>query len=448
MLTDVQQSIITQTAQNTVVFACPGSGKTTVLTYHIANQVVKYRMAPESIMAMTFTRQAASDMHHRLQEIGTLSEKAARSVVLGTFHAQLFKLMLSIFPDIPRLLSPIEQMQLMKQVIEESRWTTHRISEREIQQYLTQICNYQSQWPRQPVPIRLKKVFRNYEKRKKLAHRWDFDDILVGFLEIIQKRPRWPLLERLRFLLVDEFQDTNKVQWEILMAIRNQYKVPIFVVGDDDQSIYSFRGASPQWLLNYHLHVEDTKRLILATNFRSDVRIVNSAKVLIENNQRRQSKPFEISRKDLGGVSRVACANEFDEAKQVIQLILAERRQRPEWTIAVLSRTRRQMYETWRAARLQSLSGVQFRTFHDAKGKEWDSVFIVGAVHANPYLADDKSLRNVIDIEEERRLFYVAVTRARHHCVILHPEKIHQIRCKESVFLSEMKEHLTSLDDI
>jgi DNA helicase-2/ATP-dependent DNA helicase PcrA len=430
--TTEQAAVVLRPAGNVVVFAAPGSGKTAVLTGHLRHQLRNTALRPSDIMAVTFTREAALEVRRRLAADVSLPRRAVEAVRVGTFHAQLFRWLLMVRPDIPVLWSPREQL----------RAAAHAAAQEGLahccnaQVWLNRISRLRNEHSRGSVDRETVRVTRRYEALKRQAHRWDFDDILISFLDACETR-RGDVVsrQRLGYLLIDEFQDTNLIQWKIIEELRRAYDVPVFVVGDDDQSIYGFRGASPKWLLGFTKQIPDTSVCTLDRNFRSDQRIVGHAQRLIAHNQERAPKTIRAVSPAQGFCLALQWADERSEAVGVGRLIAQELREASvERTVAVLARTRTQLMSVWSSMTGPLRSRVEFRTFHEAKGREWDSVHVIGAVEANPYLAD---VDEGMDKEEERRLFYVAMTRARHVLTMHIPLRMKGRRARVSAFVEE-----------
>lgn len=430
MLTEEQQQIVSQSIGNRVVYAGPGSGKTRVLTEHILHLLQQRTVAARQVMAVTFTRQAATELTLRLAARGGLPGQRQMALRVGTFHAQIFRAMMESTSDIPLILRPAEQHQLMRRALAGTR----ALSTMGVQGWLGRIGKIKSCWP--PVPLRRndKDVFQRYEQLKRTQHRWDFDDILLAFCRATERADEhiWRPFQAIRYLLVDEFQDTNPVQWHIVRALHTRLGIPVYVTGDDDQSIYGFRGATPGWLLTFPDIFQDVDRFHLSCNFRSDGSIVHAASTLIAHNRLRVAKSFTVASAVAGVCDVVDSRNEQEEATAVIAHIESVLARHPEASIALLARTRRQLQHTFAACPPALRKRIQFRTFHDAKGKEWDCVCIVGAV------AD--CVADVLQrpaVEEERRTFYVAMTRARHELHVHVPQRADGRRRDRSPFVAE-----------
>lgn len=431
MLTNEQNAVVYQPPQNTVVFAAPGSGKTTVLTEHIAHQVRSGRIAARHVLALTFTHQSAKDMQSRMGTKQLLGAEHLQALRLGTFHAQAFRMLLKKRPDIPVLLSPVEQFQLMQR----AGRSVGKGDTASTRRFLLAHSRAQSVWPLQlPEKEPLRRVLSRYQQLKVRHHRWDFDDILHEFL--LELETNRTLVDWVDYLLIDEYQDTNPLQWVVVHAIAHAAHCPVFVVGDDDQSIYGFRGASPKGLLTFATDYPEVSTRVLSTNFRSTTRIVTSAVTLIEHNKERHSKVIKINDERPGVCRAYMWTSEEEEAVAVHQFIQATWTEDPKLKVAVLSRTRRQLAYCWTLFSNDS-QRPQFRTFHDAKGKEWDVVHIIGAVLDNPYLAAENGTDTVPASEEERRLFYVAMTRAKSELMIHVPAKMNHSQQKPTPYLHE-----------
>lgn len=411
---------------NTVVFASPGSGKTTVLTHHIAFVLLSKMLTPQEVMAVTFTKQAAADLKLRLSQVGGLRPQSIEPIQTGTFHAQIFHILLQTMANIPVLLSPSEQYHMLTKAIRRAG-----VPQNGVQRWQSTITKVKAVWPLIFPPGIAGEILRHYERIKTKSGRWDFDDILLRFCDTFCGTDKRALMPTVRYLLVDEFQDTNSVQAAILQYFSKTFHIPIFVVGDDDQSIYGFRGASPSWLLDFHHSFNPAQQFQLSTNFRSDRRIVAHAATLIQHNKNRRYKDLAVASRVEGICITIYHENEEAEANTILKMLLSNRHD-PRWSVTVLARTRRQLLRVWKVTH-NVFPYVQYRTFHDAKGKEWDCVHVLGCVENNPYLARADSG----DEEEERRLMYVAMTRARHALYLHVPLRSNGTKVLPSQFLLE-----------
>jgi DNA helicase-2/ATP-dependent DNA helicase PcrA len=428
--TEQQRAIIESDVRNQVVFAGPGSGKTAVLTQHIASVIRNRMVAPSEILALTFTRQAAQEMRERLVRESGLSRNQVESVQIGTFHANVFRWLLRVIPDIPVLMKETEQQHFVEAAIRAAGCDTS-IDARRV---LAELTRVRSRWPVAELAPPLQRIGACYEALKRKHKRWDFDDILVQFAARITQGMRIHL-PRYRYILVDEFQDTNQIQWYILERVFHQLECKLFVVGDDDQSIYGFRGTSPVWLVEFPKRITDVAIHFLVTNFRSDVAIVQHATRLIDYNRLRVKKSIRPHSYRDGLCIVRSHPSESHQFAAVGESVAAA--MSGSGTVGVLARTRIELMQAHAAWRPMSLGcdRVELRTFHEGKGREWDEVHILNAVQPNPYTPDLP--QSTLATEEERRLFYVAMTRARHRLYLHYPETIAGETMRPSQFLAE-----------
>jgi DNA helicase II / ATP-dependent DNA helicase PcrA len=430
LITEQQQEVILQPAGNIAVYAAPGSGKTTVLTGHIMHQLKSRQIPPSEMVVVTFTRQSALELKNRLRRSGS-SRRMVEALRIGTFHAQVFRMMMHVVPNIPVVMSTREQRHLLSTALQREGEKTNPIT---LDEWMNTIAKLKSSWPSRMPSARVRRVYQRYEQMKSNSGRWDFDDILYTFCTRMMTTPS--LLDeipKMRYILVDEFQDTDAIQWTILQQISQVSGTHLFVVGDDDQCIYEFRGASPQYLLEFPNRMPGAKQFELSCNFRSDKDIVERASALIQHNTARAPKHFRVSKTERGECKTFIWRDEAQEWNQVCKMLEGLLSRFNGQDIAILARTRRQLAAILHILKGRVGSGLFFHTFHDAKGKEFDTVIILGAVENNPYLRDTSKSR----LEEERRLFYVAMTRARHRLYVGVPLRMNGVRTEPSRFLYE-----------
>ncbi|WAH35080.1 DEAD/DEAH box helicase [Alicyclobacillus dauci] len=345
-----------------------------------------------------------------------------------------------------------EQFKLMGEAIATVYGSLHRITHREIVEHLTTYSRTIGNGHGPPTR-RLRRVYQLYEKLKVKLHRWDYDDILLSALEVIKRAQVLPYFDGLEYLLVDEFQDTNDVQWGIVNALHRRFDLPVFVVGDDDQSIYGFRGASPKYLQQGTATFSNAKQYLLTFNFRSDRKIVSHADTFIRHLNDRIEKPLQATSNAAGFVQAYGVTNTLVQTtvvSDILQGIIEN--SSASVSVAVLARNRRQLYEAWRRYRERVQSGgsptnrvdVEFRTFHDSKGKEWDVVILLhlSVTHDRDFMSGTDSERR----NEERRLFYVAMTRAKFALILFVPFERDGVRTAPLAFLQEANIKITAWD--
>ncbi|WP_277093019.1 UvrD-helicase domain-containing protein [Alicyclobacillus mali (ex Roth et al. 2021)] len=434
MWTEEQWAAIEPKDVSSVVVAAPGSGKTTVMTEHMAQVIATGRTPAQRILAMTFTRQAAEHMRQKLRRHERLRPVAVESCVMGTFHAVFFRALLEADWEVRPVLSQRDQYALMREAVVDVLGERRAVTMYELQSYLTMYSWTVGRQAWDELGDKEKRIFETFVRKKQASNYWDHDDILLASLQLLRSKtvPKIRLCE-MSYILVDEFQDTNELQWELLTSLVQRNGAFAFVVGDDDQSIYAFRGASPVYLQRAVEVLPKARQKLLTMNFRSDRRILHHAAQLIQHVKSRVDKPLRGVH-DAEGICRAYEVQHRTAQWDVLARVVRRSVLRP-YSVAILARTRNQLATAWTAMR--SLLGaewslaarnVEFRTFHDSKGKEWDVVALLDM--AVPY-------RAMTDSDDERRLLYVAMTRARHELYAFVPRVIQGTQCHIHPYLLE-----------
>ncbi len=278
-----------------IVLAGPGSGKTTVITHRVKNLIQKNKVDPTKILVVTFTKAAAENMRLRFKRL-----MAGRSlpVSFGTFHSIFFRILRTekdYRPD--SLLSDMEKANIIKEII--IRLKIDVASKNEFTRSIMDDIgkakgNMENVRDFEPITCDKElflKVMDEYEREKMLSNKVDFEDMLRLCYELFKEKPH--LLEKwqsvFEYVLVDEFQDINKLQFEIVKMI-SAPENNIFVVGDDDQAIYGFRGSHPELMFEFEECYKDAEEILLANNYRSTKAIVDMANDLIVHNHARFDK--------------------------------------------------------------------------------------------------------------------------------------------------------------
>jgi DNA helicase-2/ATP-dependent DNA helicase PcrA len=326
-----------------LVFAGAGSGKTRVITYRIANLVARERVPPWRILAVTFTNKAAGEMRSRLERPDLLGP-VARDLWVGTFHAQCAK-WLRMFPEaIDRSRSFViydatDQKAVVTRVLRDMQLDDRRYTPKAV---LGRI-HKEKQEGRGPEDMSLdsylddaiQKAYRKYEEALRAANALDFEDLILSVVRILEaKRDGSPkdampvevlkaqeaLEKKYDHVLVDEFQDTNTIQYRLLKKLAGRTR-NLCVVGDDDQSIYRWRGADVRNIRNFRKDWPDAKVVKLEENYRSTKNIVASALAVIAPSPTREPKEL-FTNNDRGTPIRViCCSDERDEAACVVRAI-------------------------------------------------------------------------------------------------------------------------------
>ncbi|WP_100333864.1 ATP-dependent helicase [Bacillus alkalisoli] len=296
---DISQQEAVRTVDGPLlVLAGAGSGKTRVLTSRVAYMIEEKNIDPRSIMLVTFTAKAAQEMKERLKKIFKYRSSLLNSFVTGTFHSIFYRILSHQDParwNSNNLLKwDWQKEQFLKQA-----GRKYDLDEKDFP--FDQAIQFIGLWKnsmKQPEAItptskleeQILTLYKEYEQWKANSHHFDFDDMLIGCYELLKNNEA--LLKkyqnRFRYFLIDEFQDINKVQYETMKLLAVEKN--ICVVGDDDQSIYAFRGSDPSFILNFHHDFKNTNVVTLSENYRSTHTIVAFANKIIEQNKQRKAK--------------------------------------------------------------------------------------------------------------------------------------------------------------
>jgi DNA helicase II / ATP-dependent DNA helicase PcrA len=298
-LDTAQMKAVSTTEGPLLVLAGAGSGKTRVLTARTAYMICEKGIAPSSIMLVTFTTKAANEMKERLLAYPELNQSTVSSLVTGTFHSIFYRMISHFNPErwhINRLLKwEWQREQIIKEAGREldldEREFAYDQALQQISYWKNTLLTPKNVQPQNQWEERTSYLYQRYEEIKQERGLFDFDDMLLGCYEMLIENPN--LLERyqkrFRYFLIDEFQDINKVQYEIMKMLSNHTK-NLCVVGDDDQSIYAFRGSNPSFILEFDKEYINAQIITLTENYRSSHGIVMSANKVITLNKHRRPK--------------------------------------------------------------------------------------------------------------------------------------------------------------
>ena len=287
-LNTAQQKAVCHETGPMLVLAGPGSGKTTVLLCRISRLLERGLAKPQEILALTFSKAAAEEMKSRFENLN-----GASGVSFGTFHSIFFRILRSRYGwNVEQIFQEEERRSILRNSIEAEKWDIPDLEEY-ISQFFSQLSlmNSELEQPNRFTPTGLpveefRKLYRAYEGYKERHEKLDFDDMLTQCYQLLREdaavREYWQ--RKYKFILVDEFQDVNQAQFACLQILAEKHQ-NLFVVGDDDQSIYAFRGARPDFLLHFPTLYPAAKKVTLNTNYRSTERIVNLAERVIGNNE-------------------------------------------------------------------------------------------------------------------------------------------------------------------
>ncbi len=327
-LNEAQAAAVSQTEGAVLVLAGAGSGKTRVLAHRIAQVVQKTDVKPWQILAVTFTNKAARELKDRVAAITPGGDEVAA----GTFHSIFLRVLRREakalgYPAEFSIFDADDSARLVKMILKEQN--EDRFTPRNVHSYISRLKNDLTKpedfepSPHRPLQQVVAHVYGDYQQRLKQLGAMDFDDLLILPLQLFKQHPsilaKWS--GRWRYLHVDEYQDTNLTQFELLRTLAHPGQPNVFVVGDDDQSIYGWRGARVENIFRFRETFENAKIFRLEQNYRSTQPILELAHAVVSKSSRREEKKLWTARK--GGVKPVVLTlpSDMDEAREVADRI-------------------------------------------------------------------------------------------------------------------------------
>ncbi len=312
-----------------LVLAGAGSGKTKVLTQRIIN-LIDSGVSPYNILAITFTNKAAKEMRNRVEnELGSITD----SIFIGTFHSFGLRILRENYIDIGytsniTILDTDDTKAIVKRILKENGYDPAKYEIRTIINKISSAKNdgiSPDEYTKlflNDLDIVIGLVYKEYTKLLKDNNSVDFDDLLLKPVELLKKNKiiLEKYQERFKYILVDEYQDTNSIQYELCKLLASRYK-NIFVVGDANQSIYSFRNADYRNILNFEKDYKNTKVILLEENYRSTNNILKAANSVIKNNSEGKKLNLWSSKRDGELIDYIRCEDEIKEANFVINKI-------------------------------------------------------------------------------------------------------------------------------
>lgn len=315
-----------------LILAGAGSGKTRVLTYRIAYLIGEVGVSPHAILAITFTNKAANEMKER---VDALIGRRAEFMWICTFHSACVRILrkeigaLGYDPSFV-IYDSADQQTLIKQCLKELNIDDKRFPPRAVaagisqgknklwgpREYDNQAYDYYQQT--------ISKVYRRYQDRLKENNALDFDDLIMKTVELFERFPEIlaRYQDRFRYILIDEYQDTNHAQYRLVRLLAEKHR-NLCVVGDDDQSVYHFRGADIQNILDFERDYPEAKVVRLEQNYRSTKNILEAANEVIRNNCGRKEKRLWTENPEGSLISLFTTQDEHQEASYVVQKIIA-----------------------------------------------------------------------------------------------------------------------------
>jgi DNA helicase II / ATP-dependent DNA helicase PcrA len=407
-LNDMQQEAVEHINGPLLILAGAGSGKTKVITLRAAYLMRECGVDPWNILAITFTNKAAAEMKERIhKEVGM----GAEAIWVATFHSTCVRILRRFIDRLDydtnfTIYDSDDQKRLMKQIIKKLNLDTKMYKDKAL---LNEISSAKDELI-SPVEYKIRaqgnfgmevkaQVYAEYQKELKKNNALDFDDLIFKTVELLQDHAdvlRY-YQDRFRYIMVDEYQDTNAAQFELIRLLADKYK-NLCVVGDDDQSIYKFRGANIHNILDFEKTYKDAKVIRLEQNYRSTGYILDAANKVIENNKGRKGKTLWTNNSDGNKPIFIRVDTAYDEAKYIAENIRKEAKigGRSYNDIAVLYRTNAQ-------SRILEerfiLSGIPYKIVGGVNfyaRKEIKDMISYLKVLDNP--SDDLGLRRIINV--------------------------------------------------
>ncbi len=347
-LNETQKAAVIHKDGPMLVLAGPGSGKTAVITERTRTLIEQYGINPSKILVITFTKAAAQEMKDRFSK---KMNESTPEVNFGTFHAVFFKILKYAYHySASNIIREEERRQYFKEIIDqleleiedkkefiegiENEISLVKGERMAVEHYYSINCSEEN----------FQRIYKAYEEKLRQTNRIDFDDMLLLCYELLRERK--DILEfwqqRYEYILIDEFQDINRIQYDIIQMLAKPQN-NLFIVGDDDQSIYRFRGAKPEIMLNFERDYPNTKRILLNCNYRSVKQIVEGAIRVVGNNKNRFPKQLISVRGEGETIQTKTFSDLMAQNKKVLEEILKYHTEGiPYQEMAVLFRTNSQ----------------------------------------------------------------------------------------------------------
>jgi DNA helicase-2/ATP-dependent DNA helicase PcrA len=395
-----------------IVIAGAGSGKTRVLTYRIVH-LINQNIDPFNILALTFTNKAAAEMKKRISK--SVGDSQARNIWMGTFHSVFARILRSEatllgYPTNFTIYDTYDSERLVSNIIKELNLNKDHYKAKQIRNRISSLKNNfitVENYFNNPEMIEVDKmskrsefgiIYKRYVERCFRSSVMDFDDLLLKTNELLNKFPEVlsKYQDKFRYILVDEYQDTNYSQYLIIKALSDRHQ-NLCVVGDDSQSIYSFRGANIDNILNFKKHYPDCKTYKLEQNYRSSNNIVKCANSLIQNNQFKLEKTIWTQNNDGEKITINKSISDSDEGRYIASNIFERKNNEflSNSSFAVLYRTNAQSRAVEDALRKINIEYQVFGGLSFYQRKEIKDILAYLRLIEN--LNDEESLRRIIN---------------------------------------------------
>lgn len=390
-----------------LILAGAGSGKTKVLTMRVANLINEYNVKPSEILAITFTNKAANEMKERIHNVlGSVAD----NVRICTFHSFGLFILRREYEYIGyernfTIIDSEDSLTLIKKILKELDKDANVYNPRAIRSKISGAKNElidakkYSLFANTEFEKVVEEVYIKYEEKLRLGNSFDFDDLLIAPIKIFRENKE--VLEKyqntFKYILIDEYQDTNEAQYILTKMIASKYR-NICVVGDPDQSIYSFRGSNYRNILNFEKDYKEASIIVLEKNYRSTSNILNAANDIIKNNKNRKEKNLWTENGTGKKITYHRAENEKDEAYYVVKEI--KKLDSPLSDIAVLYRTNAQSRNIEEALLRENIPFKVVGSFYFYNRKEIKDLIAYLKVIYNE--KDDINLLRIINVPKRK----------------------------------------------
>ena len=390
-----------------LILAGAGSGKTKVLTMRVANLINEYNVKPSEILAITFTNKAANEMKERIHNVlGSVAD----NVRICTFHSFGLFILRREYEYIGyernfTIIDSEDSLTLIKKILKELDKDANVYNPRAIRSKISGAKNElidakkYSLFANTEFEKVVEEVYIKYEEKLRLGNSFDFDDLLIAPIKIFRENKE--VLEKyqntFKYILIDEYQDTNEAQYILTKMIASKYR-NICVVGDPDQSIYSFRGSNYRNILNFEKDYKEASIIVLEKNYRSTANILNAANDIIKNNKNRKEKNLWTENGTGKKITYHRAENEKDEAYYVVKEI--KKLDCPLSDIAVLYRTNAQSRNIEEALLRENIPFKVVGSFYFYNRKEIKDLIAYLKVIYNE--KDDINLLRIINVPKRK----------------------------------------------
>ena len=353
-----QREAVTETDGPLLILAGAGSGKTRVITYRIAYLIAERGVAPHNILAVTFTNKAAEEMRTRVERLLS-GQKMSSAPLISTFHSLCVRILRQHIEALGEgytrsftIYDQDDSVRLVKACIKDLGYDDKQLGQRAVQGAISGAKNRQGD-DAEAYAARVEygdekrsaiaRVFRLYEERLRNNNALDFDDLLIKTVQLLRRvaEVREKYNDKFRYILVDEYQDTNSLQFALIRFLTEKQQ-NICVVGDDDQSVYRWRGADITNILNFEQHYPNTKVIRLEQNYRSTQNILDAAGAVVRHNTERKGKQLWTANPSGERIRYYQAFDSEAEARFVAAKIEEHRRAEPDIRAAILYRTNAQ----------------------------------------------------------------------------------------------------------